>query len=112
MENGVVRRVDIIATVHITSDQELRVALEQEWNLMSRRVSSQNGTLVKVVRVGETTGDVVLRYEQIIKVVLGGYLGWYGVKGLEGGERGTRLDASLDNVQGVLILEVQVATNL
>jgi hypothetical protein len=120
VEDRVVGRVDLIATVTIAGDKEGGDALAHEVGLVRRGVRTKDGFGVLVETIRDSTRRVIDGDAEIVEVLLGGDERAEVIVGLE--ERACVLalvgivemikDDVLDNADRVGVLAVKVATNL
>lgn len=70
MEDGIVRAINLVSSVHVGREEELVDALVEQLDLVRRGVSSEHCLLVQVVRVGEGATRMILCESQVVKVLL------------------------------------------
>ncbi len=68
VEYRVVRRVDLVAPVHVRGEQPLRFALAEHLHLVRRRVRAQHHVFVHIVAVRFCASGVVRREREFVEV--------------------------------------------
>mmetsp|Transcript_30806 Transcript_30806/g.72820 ORF Transcript_30806/g.72820 Transcript_30806/m.72820 type:complete len:273 (-) Transcript_30806:29-847(-) len=113
MEGRVMGGVDLITAVHVSGTEELGDALLEKLCLVRAGVSAEEFLFGDVVRVREAPRLVVLGDKKVIKALLRRHDGVQRVLGLE--LRVTvceiLLDLGLDDVEGVVLLQVKVPSH-